>query len=183
MKNKTRHYDSLFLGVGYCSERVDGKTSKISAIWKAMLHRTITNQKHYEDVSVCKEWYDFKVFCDWYRANYFETPMCSLTIDKDILSGEKRIYSAETCGLVPNTINSSVIYPRIKTNGLQTGLFHDNDRFRVVFDGEELGSFDTIGESSEVHRLARIDKVHRLAEKYKYGLSDRMYNGLLNWVG
>lgn len=75
--------------------------------WKDLLRRCYSLKQghpHYESYkhcSVCDEWLTFSNFKSWVGKRCFE----GLYLDKDLLFKGNKVYSPETCVLVPNFIN------------------------------------------------------------------------------
>ena len=65
-----------------------------SKLWK---------EKHptYENVYVCEEWHNFQNFAKWYYNNYYSINEERMEIDKDILYKNNKVYSPDTCIIVP----------------------------------------------------------------------------------
>lgn len=92
-------------------ENVD---KNIYFVWKDMEKRCYdkkdTNYSNYGalGVSVSEEFKKFSYFYDWYMQNTYDCD--SLEIDKDCLSGlldlENKMYSKNTCILIPSSINT-----------------------------------------------------------------------------
>lgn len=79
------------------------------SVWYAMVRRCYNpDDKHYKNygakgVTVCDSWrHSVKDFVDWGMANGYEK---GLTIDKDMKSGDMKVYSPETCQFVTNSMN------------------------------------------------------------------------------
>jgi len=81
-----------------------------------MLRRCYDPKSHikhptYKNVTVCKEWHNFQVFAEWFEAQHKEE---WYELDKDLLSRDNKIYSPETCLLIPCSLNSFL--PNSQTN-------------------------------------------------------------------
>ena len=78
---------------------------KIYDIWYGMLSRCYnpksSSYKNYSNVEVCEEWLCFSNFNNWYKRYGVE----GWDIDKDLFSTENKIYSPQTCCLLPNELN------------------------------------------------------------------------------
>ena len=104
-------------GVGMIGEkystRENGKTSKEYATWQSMLSRAfsekvVKERPTYKDVICCNEWLLYENFYDWLHSqeNFDKWKNNKgWHLDKDILVKGNKLYSPETCCLVPQYIN------------------------------------------------------------------------------
>lgn len=104
-------------GVGITGDMpttIDGKNTKEYRKWLAVLSRSYSDDfksknPTYKDVTCCEEWLYYPNFYKWIHSQenfevfYFNNE--SLEIDKDILAKGNKIYSPETCCLVPKRVN------------------------------------------------------------------------------
>ncbi|EFO2888125.1 TPA: hypothetical protein MDT80_003654 [Klebsiella pneumoniae] len=75
--------------------------TKILTSRRNMIYR-VNNDPNYTDVTICDEWLnDPESYYEWHLANMVE----GWDIDKDILSGDSKIYSPETCIFTPRDVN------------------------------------------------------------------------------
>lgn len=92
---------------------INGKHTKEYSVWTNLIHRsfdlkTKEEQPAYKDVTCCREWLLFENFYEWLHSQenfekwHDNDRWC---IDKDILIKGNKIYSPETCCLVPNNVN------------------------------------------------------------------------------
>ena len=77
--------------------------------WKSMLRRCYSDKckkdwPTYRYCTVCEEWLVFSNFDRWFLQNYKD----GFQLDKDILVAGNKLYSPETCLLVPQWLNSFV---------------------------------------------------------------------------
>ena len=100
--------------------------------WKHMLERCYS-EKHlsryptYRGNSVCEEWHLFSNFKRWMETQDWENKQ----LDKDLLIYQNKIYSPETCVLVPNYINSFMT-KRQNARGLYPlGVTNINNKQRI----------------------------------------------------
>jgi hypothetical protein len=96
-----------YVGVGTHKPTIKGNRTASYSRWIDMLRRCysekfIANNKSYTNCKVCDEWHSFQVFSDWFYENY----KYGCDLDKDILSGENKIYSPVTCCFVSPEVNS-----------------------------------------------------------------------------
>lgn len=76
----------------------------------------------YIGCSVDEEWLNYDNFKKWWDENYYELPNEKTCIDKDLLIPKNKIYSKDTCVIVPNSINLAITLTKNK-NGY-SGVFH-----------------------------------------------------------
>lgn len=178
-----------YLGVGEYKATENCKSTKAHAAWLGAMSRCYSDcfQRKcttYEGCTVSKEWHNFQKFAHWYynqvgwQENYH--------LDKDILVKGNKVYSAETCCLVPPEINSLFQVYSIKKSGLPVGVFnHRNNRFKsmVKIDDSEvfLGVYDTIEEAKRAYSSVKNMYVKLKVEKYKGKISDIAYNTIYNY--
>jgi len=100
------------IGVNDLRGKIDTSNSKSYSIWKGIIRRCYSKEKVkfkcYTKVEVCEEWLLYSNFKKWYDENFplkLEQEGWEIQIDKDLLSGENKIYSPETCIFLPRKIN------------------------------------------------------------------------------
>ena len=105
----------MVYGVGYNEpiegEKVyrayeNGKQTRSHKTWEHILERCYSAKLHakeptYKDVVVAEEWLNYQVFAKWYEENYYEVEGQRMELDKDLLSGNCKIYSPNTCIFLP----------------------------------------------------------------------------------
>lgn len=115
---------------GVCSEVVDGK--KVMHFfykkWSSMLLRCysqkfLSRHPSYQGCSVCDEWKVLSGFKKWIDQQPIDR--LSWDLDKDLLSNGSKVYSPETCILVPSWLNIFVIDRKNQRGKYMTGCnFH-----------------------------------------------------------
>lgn len=106
------YFKPVYFGVGFIGGRkhktkIKGKNSTAYSRWKLMIKRCYCDQdEKYQNyggsgVRVCKDWHNFQNYANWFYENY----KAGCDVDKDILSGESKIYSPETCCFVSHQEN------------------------------------------------------------------------------
>jgi hypothetical protein len=116
-----------------------GKLSKEYYTWIHMLDRCfnekIKEQKPtYKDCICCDEWLIFDNFCSWLHEQENFSIWQNLkwsAIDKDILVKGNKIYSPETCCLVPINVNSLFVKQDTNRGNLPIGVFLRNDKYKA----------------------------------------------------
>jgi hypothetical protein len=102
-------YGVGFVGVGNYVAHIKRKPTKSYGTWIGMLRRcysekSLIRRPTYKNVSVCEKWLNFQNFAQWFEENYIE----GLDLDKDLLSGNNKIYSPETCCFLSNEENNRI---------------------------------------------------------------------------
>ena len=142
---------------------------EIFSRWKNMLRRCYTNgDPCYSDVVVCDDWLYFSNYKNWFDG--LDKPPYEFDVDKDILQGISRVYSPETCLLLPRRINSflginSKNVPGSyfeKSRGLYQAYCTDVDGKR-----KNLGRYKTELEAHKRWQEFKIVQIDELAKIYK----------------
>lgn len=107
--NRVSYYGVGFEGIGEYRVYSGLKKSKSGDAWVSMLKRCyspihLNLNPSYRDCLVNTNWHDFQKFSKWF---YTQKASCrdDCVLDKDILFTGNKIYSEETCCLVPATLN------------------------------------------------------------------------------
>lgn len=112
-KAKVGHYK--IEGVG--TNDLQGVSGDIYDRWCNMLRRCydeksfITNPT-YKDCTVCDEWKTFSNFKIWIEKQDYQ----GKDLDKDLLVFNNKVYSPDTCILVPPTVNAFLLRGALKDN-------------------------------------------------------------------
>lgn len=103
-------------------------------------------------------------------------------LDKDILSGDEKIYSKDTCCFVPSDINVALTRSDASRGSFTIGVdFHKKTKkFRARHRGH-IGLFDTETEAFYAYKEAKEKYLKHLAEKYHEQIDFRVYNALMNY--
>ena len=117
-------------------------------------------------------------------------------IDKDIRFKGNKVYSPETCGLVPPEVNKMFVRQKHTKHDLPLGVFYKlrytksgkfthYDIFASCKNAEgkqiHLGYFKSVDEAAIAYKQFKMDVISSLAEKYCNELTDVMYNALINY--
>lgn len=139
--------------------------------WSEMLRRCYTTEnnplfKTYKDCTVCEEWLTFTNFLKWCKS--FDFDVTKLELDKDIRSGDSKIYSPETCCFVTKQMNMYAREPWGKKN--KAGVIKEGKGWsvRIKPPGKRicyLGSFSTVEEASARFNRRRYLELCTLAKK------------------
>lgn len=182
-------YFPTVYGVGYIGDGkwIGGKDKLEYKAWMHMLERCYSSDRSWYDVcSVSSEWHNFQNFAEWYTEEYVK----GWELDKDILSG--KVYSRDTCLIVPREVNTALIGVRDKNSG----VYYERSRckFQSYADvgGERirLGRFTTFDDAKAARNVVKADYLITIANKYSafkfsqplIALADSLRNGSMEYV-
>lgn len=195
-------YEPRQCNVGYIGEglykAVDENKikTKYYNIWSKMLQRCYfyndNNRNYsYKECTVCDEWLNFQNFAKWYEENYYEIPGEKMTIDKDILIKGNKIYSPNTCLIVPERINLLFTKRYNERGKLPIGvrISSKNGKYEArcnVFDGKKsktkyLGYYNTSEEAFAAYKTFKENQIKQIADKYKDLIPERLYNAMYEY--
>ena len=187
-----------YIGVGeYKSNDIH---LKIHQAWSNILYRTISDNQSYNkrnkayiNCSTCNEWYNYQNFAYWYD-NYISSlnPLYynDYQLDKDILQWNQpyKIYSPNTCCLVPKEINICLNSVYTQNKDVPPGVVKVNT-YKIKYKaGIHLDTYTTIGiydtpeEAFEAYVKIKKERLCFLADKYysinaiKKEVYDALYN-------
>jgi hypothetical protein len=192
----------LVYGIGIYNKgehraKIDGKKTKVYQTWQDMLRRCHdpkhqTKHPTYIGCSVCDEWLDFQNFATWYDKNYYEILLLGvMQLDKDILIKGNKIYSPDTCVLVPRKINNLFTKRDAKRGKYPIGVYYHKPTKKYLAqisygDGirHYLGLFDTAEEAFEAYKIAKEIHIKDVAETYYSKLNlipSKLYEAMMNY--
>ena len=176
-------------GIGYIGEgRWSGGNNKLEyGAWRHMLARCYSSECSWYDVcTVSSEWHNFQNFAEWYAEEYVK----GWELDKDILSG--KVYSRDTCFIVPREVNTALIGVRDKNSGVHYDRSRRKFQSYADVGGERirLGRFTTFDEAKTARNIVKSDYLITLANRYsafKFSqplitLADSLRNGSIEYV-
>ena len=150
----------------------------------------IKNNKSYANCIIGKTWLrDHSKFYEWYRSNYYELPDGEkINIDKDIQVPDNRIYSEDTCLLVPESVNSFFVGIRGKRDtDLPVGVSLNKKTEKYIagisYNGatKRLGTYDTPAQAHEAWRKVKIEQLDALIEKYNDIVPSEVTEAMAQW--
>lgn len=177
-----------YFGVGPFKARVDGKITPEYSAWQCMLRRCYNVNSHncYRNCSVDESWFCYQDFAKWYVSNEFYG--LGYQLDKDILSKGSKIYSKDTCCLIPQELNT-LLYDDAKNKGnYLTGVsYHGKSnklQSRISINGAavNLGLFDCEIEAHKAYVSAKENNVKETAIRLKSVIDKEVFDKLMNWT-
>lgn len=99
-------------GVGKYKTQVNKVLDLAYKKWRGMMTRNYYHDYNarltsYKDCYVADEWHSLQVFSDWYYKQVGWDK--GFELDKDLLSDGAKVYSPETCCLIPREINTAIV--------------------------------------------------------------------------
>lgn len=196
MAKKKEPYEISHRGVGffgfgqYKSSEGNIKTESYSA-WCRMLERCYSEKfqarkPSYKGCEVHPKWHNFQLFAEWYNGQEFSG--LGYHLDKDLLAKGSKVYSEDTCCLIPMELNSLISIKRRKgIEGLPIGVHMDSTGKKYtssVGTGKErlrLGVFDCKFEAHNKYIEEKLKMVKKKAEIYKSHIDSKVFDALMNF--
>lgn len=184
---KNLYFPSVY-GVGFIGEEYSNKGNEaVYKSWSHMLCRCYNKKdSRYRfygatGVKVCEEWHNFSNYAKWYYDNCYVIDE-KLSVDKDIINKDSKIYSPETCIIIPAKINQAFI--KTKPNGKERVNIYrrENGRYRVKISGKNIGTYDTKEEAISEYKKAYKEKWRGLVLEYKNKIPYSIFEILINAV-
>ena len=103
-------------------------------------------------------------------------------MDKDILVKGNKIYSPDTCLLVPQRINMLFLHHRPNKYGLPEGIrMTDKGKYTSSYEGRSLGMYETLSEAILIHNIERKKAIQKVANEYKNIIPSKVYKALMEY--
>lgn len=191
-----RVYNVGIVGCSYPISK-NRKHVKEYQCWCDMLYRYSEefkeNNPTYSDVEICKDWFYYPNFYEWLHSQenfdkwYNGKRWC---LDKDILYKYNKLYSPETCCLVPNNVNTLFVKKDANRGELPIGVAKNHDRYMVKFSNPiknnaqyYVGTYNTPNEAFDVYKFEKENVIKQVAkEEYSKGnITKRCYDAMMNY--
>ena len=187
-------YDKTVYGVGYIG--VGKYKSAIRkqeleprySVWRNLIGRCysdkVRNHNIYADCEVCKEWHNYQSFAVWYDANIYQVGTERMHLDKDILFENNRLYSPDTCLIVPQSINElfHINSRKRKDKDLPYTITRTNiGKYSVSYKGNLLGVCNNVDQCIELYISAKRRHLRERVKKLESELPEKVKIALFNW--
>lgn len=188
------------VGVKYNIQGKNGKNIKEYTVWQKMLERCLDEEfkkrySAYEDVTVCEEWLYFPNFYEWLHSqeNFekWNNNKKEYNIDKDILIKGNKVYSPDTCCLVPSYVNIMFVKHQNHRGDLPIGLsysgLHGQVRVRcnnpITKKSDYLGTFYDVINGFYAYKKHKENIIKEVAElEYEKGnISKKCYDAMMSY--
>ena len=183
-------------GIGYVGNGPYSATNSKAANqrWRDMLRRCYEpnyQSRHpgYIGCSVEASWHNFQNFAQWYYSVAIDGQ--NYQLDKDLKIKGNRVYSPETCLLIPQRINVLLVQNKDYRGKYPIGVRACKTAVTTPFEARlKMGNgiYHTIGyyASSEkafyAYKEAKERLVKQVAEKYKHLITNEAYQALLRFT-
>ena len=175
-----------FIGEGKYTSKRDGKIAVEYNIWSAMMTRSYDLKYHekfptYIGCSVSEYFLNYQNCARWLneQPNFGRK---GFVLDKDLLVRGNKIYSPETCCIIPQEINSFLaVRPKVSSDlpvGITLGRY---GKYLARFSKTSLGSFTTVAEAFQAYKIAKESKAKQLANQFKDQIEIRSYEALMKY--
>ena len=188
-------------GAKYPVEK-DGKTIKEYIAWYSIILRSYDKDfkeycPTYENVTVCDEWLLYENFYEWLHSQenfqqWYDGHRWE--VDKDIIVKRNKVYSPDTCCLVPHYINTLFVKRESSRGDLPIGVSKDSKSNRyqaiTIYGRENNKSKTTLYYYSTPedafylgYKPSKEAYIKRVAqEEYNKGnITERCYNAMMNY--
>ena len=132
----------------------NGEQTKEYSVWFQMIRRCFNKRERettYKNVTCCDEWLNFENFYEWlHNQPNFDKWLNGdrWALDKDILIKGNKVYSPETCCLVPHNVNGLFTKHDAARGDCPIGVTKHRDRFAARCMNPFLEKQITIGYGS-----------------------------------
>ena len=199
---KNPYYPSV-CGVGITGSKYptwkDGKHTKEYDAWQNILLRSYdekVKEKYptYKNVTCCREWLLYENFYEWlHKQENFDKWYANENwhLDKDILIKKNKVYSPDTCCLVPYNVNKLFIVHELHRGELPVGVTKCSNRDGFVIrcmnpitgKRDYLGYCLSLNESFNIYKSYKENIIKQVAqEEYSKGnITKQCYEAMIGY--
>lgn len=178
-----------FLGEGMFKTSVNKLLTPEYKYWSDMLMRcyyktSLMKNPSYINCIVCDEWHNFQIFSDWITKH--ESFGLGYELDKDLLLKGNKLYSPDTCSLIPKEVNMAINGAYLSKGKCKQGVtLRKNGKFQaqISYFGESkyLGCFETEEEAYNAYKESKEFYIKGIADKWSKRISKKSYDALMSW--
>lgn len=193
---KNPYHPSVY-GVGITGNKYPARGKEYKA-WHSMLERCFDEKEKekrptYLDATCCEDWLNYENFYEWIHSQEnFDKWLNGKRwcLDKDIILKGNKIYSPETCCLVPNNVNVLFTKRNNDRGKYYIGVnYHKATNSFIaqvnknVGKQEHLGCYSTPEEAFLTYKKAKEDYVKQIAqEEYDNGnIIKKCYDAMMRY--
>ena len=187
-----------YLGNGDYIATDGKKATKCYEMWRGMLRRCYKpssekDKLNYKNCIVCEQWHNFQIFAKWYYENIYDFHNEKMDLDKDLLVKNNKIYSPQTCLILPHSINSLLCKSRKSRGNLPLGVTklknksfvaHCSTKFKNLTNNSTgyLGHFDNKQDAFKMYKKYKEYLVKYIADEYKDELPKKVYCAMYKYT-
>lgn len=181
-----------FFGVGDYNSSINGVKTKEYLVWVGLIGRCycpvkIKKNPTYANAKVCDEWHNFQNFAEWYVNHEFYGR--GYQIDKDILIRGNKVYSPDTCVMIPFILNTITLYSEGRKGSFKKGVTFDKVTGKYTsaksfgVEGKKRSKiyFNTEQEAFDNYKKKKEDYVKEVAMKFKGVIEQRALDAFMSW--
>jgi len=177
-----------FIGIGkHTSKDLNGVSTTSYEKWSSMFKRCYGESQNttYKECFVDDSWDCFQDFGDWFEENFKPWMNSSWHLDKDILFKGNKIYSAETCCIVPAEVNTLFLKLGRARGKYLIGVHKSGNKFKSQISKYGvrtfLGHFDTEEEAFQAYKTAKEAHIKEVADEWHGKITEECYQALINY--
>lgn len=158
----------------------------LNGITRCYCPESLKEKPKYEGCTVSEDWLCYQNFAKWHTTHKFYG--LGYELDKDLLVRGNKVYSAETCCLLPQELNKLVLCGEYNQREYPAGvsLHHDKKSFIASMSANKgrkyIGIYKTPEEASAAYVEAKEKYVKYVAEKWHGKIEERAYQALKSWT-
>ena len=194
-------YYPFVCGIGMAGNKypikINGKHVIEYVAWRNIISRSYNEKDKkknptYQDVTCCEEWLLYENFYEWLHEQdnfdkWYEGSRWA--VDKDILNKGNKIYSPNTCCLVPQNVNCLFLKGNAVRGDLPIGVVKNGIGFQVHCSNplthkyENLGTYKTAIEAFYVYKKRKEEIIRQVAQiEYSKGnIVKDCYEAMMNY--
>lgn len=202
-EGKVRYpYDKTVFNVGFLGEGryktcENNEMPIYYKVWRDMLKRCYCTKEQeryptYLGCVVCEEWHNFQNFAQWFNNNWYEVEEQRMCLDKDILYKGNKLYSPDTCVIVPQFINTLFVKNDADRGKYPIGVTFkkSTQRYTSYYSRTEngirkrihLGYFDDPNKAFICYKKAKEKYIKEVANYYKDKIPQKLYIAMNNYI-
>lgn len=195
------YYPTVY-GVGISGNKYpiveSGRPAKEYGTWRSILGRCFDEdvkkkQPTYKDVTCCEEWLNYENFYEWLHNQPNFTKWYNndrWAVDKDIFIKRNKLYSPETCCLVPQNVNCLFLKREAERGEHPIGVrYRDGYGFIASCHNpftnkkEELGCHSTPEKAFTVYKVYKEDLIRKVAQiEFDVGnITEQCYQAMMEY--
>lgn len=176
---------------GKYKTKMGGRHTTAYRTWRNILYRCYDKKAHrktptYIGCAVSIEWHDFQNFADWFEAGAFSG--LGYHVDKDILVSGNKVYSPDTCCLVPSELNLLFTNHGAKRGDSPQGVSFNkwsgkySAQISINSKMKCIGFFNCPDEAYQAYKTTKEAYVKEKALEWQDRIADNVFQALMNWT-